>query len=447
MIIYFYLLIFCLLFSYITWRHFYLGLASLFFLLPTYLIRFNLGPLPSTLLEIMIWIIFIIWIIKYHRSIINNLISTIKNNYNYTLFIATFFFLVASTISIFTSIDLRAAAGEWKAFYIEPIIIFLILITTIKTKKQINNIIYALVLSGLITALLAIYQHFTGWLVPYSFWQNRNTFRVTGWYGFPNAVGLFLAPLLPLTMYLIKEQINKLNKVESKKYKVKNYLLTVFFLLSNFAFLLAIIFAKNTGALIGALLGIILILVYYKKTRRLTIGASILGIITLILIFTETNILKNQLSLKQYSGSLRLNMWAETVELLKTYPIKGAGLSSYSETIYPYRIDKWVEVFHHPHNLFLTMWVNLGLLGVVAFVWIIVSFFRIAFIKVEKSFKNKFACKWQINNFNIFIIASMLVILVMGLIDSPYIKNDLAILFWLLPALLIISNKYELEKS
>jgi len=40
----------------------------------------------------------------------------------------------------------------------------------------------------------------------------------------------------------------------------------------------------------------------------------------------------------------------------------------------------------------------------------------------------------------------MIVVLTMGLVDSPYIKNDLAIFFWLLPALLII-NQYELEKS
>lgn len=131
MIGYLILIIYCLLFAYLTWRHFHLGLALLFFLLPTYLIRFNFGPLPSTLLEVMIWIITIIWLIKYNKNIIYHLSFIIKQNYNYTLFIATALFLLAATISIFTSIDLRAALGEWKAFYFEPILIFVILITTL----------------------------------------------------------------------------------------------------------------------------------------------------------------------------------------------------------------------------------------------------------------------------------------------------------------------------
>ncbi len=241
----FYLLLtaYCLLFTYLTWKNFHSGLFLLFLLLPTYLIRFNIGPLPTTLLEVMIWILIIIWLIKYNRSIIFNLKSLILNHKS--LFIAVALFLIAATISVFTSIDLRAAAGEWKAFYFEPILVFIILITSLnknnfnnnqkisnfqispatagsrlhsgtiskqfsiykflnfQISNPINIVIYALILSGLFTSLLAIYQHFTGWLVPYSFWQNHSTFRVTAWYGFPNAVGLFLAPLVPLVIYLI----------------------------------------------------------------------------------------------------------------------------------------------------------------------------------------------------------------------------------------------------
>ena len=119
------------------------------------------------------------------------------------MFIAIFLFLLAATISIFTSINIRAALGEWKAFYIEPILLFLVLITALKTKKQIDTILFALILSGFLTSLLAIYQKYTGWYVPWEYWENHYTFRVTGWYGFPNGVGLFLAPLWPLALYLI----------------------------------------------------------------------------------------------------------------------------------------------------------------------------------------------------------------------------------------------------
>ena len=163
-----------LLFAFLTWRNFNLSLAILFFCLPTYLIRFHIGPLPTTLLEMMIGIITIIWLIKYRKTIISNFKFQISKYKNF--FIATSLFLLAATISVFISTNFRSALGEWKAFYVEPVILFVILITTLKQEsKTINRIIYAVMLSGLITSLLAIYQHFTGWLVPDAFWANRET--------------------------------------------------------------------------------------------------------------------------------------------------------------------------------------------------------------------------------------------------------------------------------
>jgi O-antigen ligase len=143
-------------------------------------------------------------------------------------------------------------------------------------------------------------------------------------------------------------------------------------------------------------------------------------------------------------------MWAETTEFLKAHPIAGAGLASYSQMIKPYRIDKWIEVFHHPHNIFLTMWVNIGLLGLFAFVWLLVWFFKSAICPDARS-GSRTSCRDNLQSAintergtrdkpTIYIMTSMTIIIVMGLVDSPYIKNDLAILFWLLPALLIISE-------
>ena len=235
-------------FTFLTWRKLDLGLFFIFLLLPSYLIRFKFAGLPSTLLEIMIWVVFITWVIKTYKpqhqsrarcgaqhlniqtykqfisyllSPITTLISQIKKYPS--LFLAITLFLSAATISIFTSIDTRAALGEWKAFYIEPVLLFIILISLPLSGGQggslVEKILFALVLCGLATSLLAIYQHFTGWMVPWKFWENGNTFRVTGWYGFPNGVGLFLAPLVPLAIYLIKQKLKAINNKQLTRNK------------------------------------------------------------------------------------------------------------------------------------------------------------------------------------------------------------------------------------
>jgi hypothetical protein len=79
------------------------------------------------------------------------------------------------------------------------------------------------------------------------------------------------------------------------------------------------------------------------------------------------------------------------------------------------------------------MWINLGILGLVGFIWILVWFFRVGLSHSTK--------KSEIRNLKSeiipFLLSAMAVIITTGLVDTPYIKNDLAILFWLLPALLI----------
>ncbi|KKQ27814.1 MAG: O-antigen polymerase [Candidatus Magasanikbacteria bacterium GW2011_GWC2_37_14] len=434
MLFYSVLIVYSILFTFLTWKNFTNGLFLFFLLLPTYLIRLNLGSLPTTLLEIMFWIILIVWLIKSKSKyqIADNI------NQNKILFAGITLFLISATISIFTSSNLRAALGEWKAFYVEPILIFIILITTFK--KIPHKIIYALIVSGLVTALLSIYQHFTGWQVPYAFWQNHNTFRVTAWYGFPNGVGLFLAPIVPFIIYFIIQEWQKL--------KQKNWLLITSYLLSAICYLSAIIFSKGTGPLLGVLAGSGFLLLVYKKTRWPIIIIGIVGIVSLVSLASLSKI-KQEIFFGDRSGQIRLVMWQDTLNFLKDHPLAGAGLTSYSQKIVPYHSQvngENIEIFHHPHNIFLTMYVNLGLLGLVSFLLIIFWFFKTVMSNIKYQITDNSETVQQCNNVTIYLISSMIIILVMGLVDSPYIKNDLAILFWLLPALLLITKNYELEK-
>lgn len=424
----FLILPFLLLFTLLTYFRFTYGLFLFFLLLPTYLIRFNIGPLPTTLLEGMFGAITLVWLIHIFQKKIDIKQNIKKITEHRSLLLATSLFVLGATMSIFTSVDTRAALGLWKAFYIEPILLAFILYTTIKEKNDLHFILFSIILCGLGTSILAIYQNYTGWMVPHAFWANRNTYRVTGWYGFPNAVGLFLAPIIPLALFVIASAAKQSHSTK----KLSVIASTLFIPLS----LLAIFFAKSTGAIIGSIAAVGVFLLLYKKTR---IPALILGITAFVGLFflPATNLIRQEILMQDRSGQLRLDMWAETTQYLSEHPITGAGLASYHHVIYPYRIDKKIEVFHHPHNIFLTMWVNIGLVGLVGFVWIIVWFYRVGLsekLKV-KSKKNEDLLP--------YLIAAMTTFVVMGLVDSPYIKNDLAVMFWVLPSLLLIqtSNK------
>ena len=198
--------IFGCVFALLAWKNLPLATALFLFLLPTYLIRFSVGSIPTTLLEMMLLLILGVGLTQ--KKIGSAIYENAKENArkNKLLFFGTLLFLIGASVSIFSATDLKSALGEWKAFYVEPILFFLVVSTIVRKKNNLHLLLSGLLLSGLVVALLATYQHFTGFLVPYDFWQNRDTFRVTGWYGFPNAVGLFLAPIVPLALYLGIEQ-------------------------------------------------------------------------------------------------------------------------------------------------------------------------------------------------------------------------------------------------
>ena len=112
-----------------------------------------------------------------------------------------------------------------------------------------------------------------------------------------------------------------------------------------------------------------------------------------------------------------------------------------------YKAKHWqpVEIYMYPHNLVLNFWTELGLLGASLFIWIIIKFYNSGI----KTFiqNSKFTCtrltgeiqnSKQVNNEKYIIlglIGAMTVIIVHGIVDVPYFKNDLAIIFWVLLAI------------
>lgn len=416
-------ILFSLFFLLITWHRFSHGVFLLFLLLPTYLLRFSIGPLPVTLLEIMIWIVCIIGVAKHARHIEESVVTLFRKHAVFT--IGTILFLLGATISLFTAVDLREAAGAWKAFYIEPFILFLVLYFARESLIPTSDIVLPLLLSGLGTSLLAIYQHFTGWMVPWAFWENGASFRVTAWYGFPNGVGLFLAPLVPLALYEVFQHWFSAREDDWGVGRFGRWIVGIVSLLVLICAPVAVFFAKSTGGLIGILAGFGVFLLYYKKTRWPTVGMCVVALLALVTLPALASI-RTEVFLGDRSGQIRVAIWKETITFLKDRPLLGAGLSSYDERIAPYHTlvnGEGIEIFHHPHNIFLTMWVNLGLLGLIGFITILVGLYT----KGLRSAPT--------------LVAVITVILVTGLVDSPYIKNDLAVLFWVIPFLLLTGQE------
>ncbi|MFA6215984.1 MAG: hypothetical protein WC768_05435, partial [Patescibacteria group bacterium] len=125
-------------------------------LLPTYLFRSKIWfptpsgaeGLPFTFLEVCIWVTFLGWLINSSSYKLKALNSKLKN-YRWPILLI----LLSATISVFISPDKAAAAGLWKAYFVEPILFFVVLVNIIKTQKDKDVILWSLGISTLAISL------------------------------------------------------------------------------------------------------------------------------------------------------------------------------------------------------------------------------------------------------------------------------------------------------
>ncbi len=372
-------------------------------LLPTYLIRIGAGGLPTTALELAFLILLAAWMWKREKRLID--ISGWR--------LILLYWIIVATVSMFVAPDFRAAAGIWKAYFIEPILFFLIANDVMRTQQDRLTAIKALAFSAIAVAAMSLLQKFAGAPVPPP-WNDPEQFRTTSFYGYPNASGLFLAPLIPLFIW------------------ARRPLTLVAAALS----LVAIILAENEGAWIALMPAAFFAGVMFRKTRVVTIGLAAMAIIAALVAPPARSIIIEKLTLEDWSGRVRKEMWAETWSMLKDRPILGAGLSGYPTVFAPYHKAGHIEIFQYPHQIFLNFWVETGLAGVLILMITAFTYFK----------TSREACDDENHPWLIALSSSMIVLLVHSLVDVPYFKNDLAMLFWLLIAFMS-STAAEVKKS
>ncbi|MFC1787630.1 O-antigen ligase family protein [Patescibacteria group bacterium] len=419
------LTILAVIFTIISWRDLKAGIFVLTLTLPTYLWRFELLGLPSTLLEVMVLILTVVWITNNHSKIIKKDFWEFTKGWRLPITLI----ILAATVAIFVPNDLISALGIYKAYFIEPILIFFILATTLKDKKDLQNLILALGVSALVVSIYALTQKLTGLHIPAP-WDTER--RVTSFFPYPNAVGLYLGPIIILGSFALYELI----KVKGKG------LLIFFWILTLSTSVLAIVFSQSEAAWIAVGSVLFLVSLFHKKLRRLTIPiAVIIASLVMIVPSVRTPVIE-KVTLQDFSGLVRQLQWQETWAMLKDRPIFGAGLNGFPKAYAPYQAEpEKFEIFQYPHNIFLNIWVELGLFGLLVFLYLVIRLMGLLRCYQQSPHND------QTTTITYTGYAVLLEMFIHGLADVPYLKNDLAILTWMVFAIIIISTKYGIHPN
>lgn len=447
-------------FIFLAWKRLDLAVLLIIAGTPLYLWRGDLISLPLTFLEIMILTGFAIWLLKGGPDF-KTLFKKDKQRTAYPFRWEIIAVLLVSFGGLMVAEISPAALGIWKAYFFEPLLLFVLIINLFSYPAGRKKIIGALAISALAISLFAIFQQVSGLFIDNPFWQAAATRRATSFFPYPNAVGLFLGPLI---LIFLGQLINYWSS-RSWAWKIF-YLSTILFSLA------AIVAARSEGALVGLIAGLgIFALLINKKIRLIAIVSGILLTLTLWFAPPLKEFTLNKVLLKDLSGQIRRQQWQETSAMLKDGRlITGAGISAYQEAVAPYHQDGiWIktddpdwlrnimftpgyrekmwqptEIYLYPHNIVLNFWSELGILGALLFLWIIAK----AMAMAEKVSRDKNDSE---RHLALGLLGALIVLTVHGLVDVPYFKNDLAALFWIYLALIgglnLKSNEKNLTKS
>ncbi|MFA6161156.1 MAG: O-antigen ligase family protein [Patescibacteria group bacterium] len=437
-------------------------------ILPLYVVRFNIGPLPTTLLEIFVLVSFVVWLgvklLGVETSLAGRLnfstnrterrptrgVSTITKKPTFQRwFWPVIVWLIATLIAVFIAPDKWAALGHWRAFMLEPILVFVMLMDVlgrskvdekdagldatcsgldarfcVSTKMLMNGIATVCILLG----VYSIIQYFTGWGIP-SPWDALPGRRATGIFGFPNGLSLFMAPfgiVCFIEWLRRKSPLPPLSRGFPEVSLDKGRFRGIFFLSAATLAGVAEILAQSMGGMLAMGIGLVLALLINKNTRRVGLAVTVIGLIASGIVgykilntqLHPANIGNTIATSKKWSSMVRTVIWQESWQIVKVHPFMGTGLRSYQTAIIPFHKATWMEIYPHPHNIILMLWIETGLLGLLSFIWLCV-------VWVQAVRKNK----------NWIWLVPLVVILAHGMVDMPYFKNDLAMQFWILAAL------------
>lgn len=359
--------------------------------------RERAGGLPTTLLEVLLVIAILLGLLAAFDRL------PWRNPYTWPALVV----LAGATIGVVVAPDPRAALGLWKAYFVEPLVAGVVIAWLASRRSQARLLLLGLGVAGVLAATLN--------LVAFGIELGRHVDVVhqppVVLYRTPNAIPLFLVPLQAFAFAIALYTEDRRDRV-----------LAVAFLVPT---LLADLTSLSRGGWLAAVAAAIVVGLFTPRRAWVAAGVVVLAAAALAVPGTRRRILVEfEPNSPDNSVQLRWALWRSAWNMLRHRPVFGAGLSGFQAAVKPYADPAYHEQLIDPHNLLLNWWSETGLIGLVGFAGTVVQAVRTALAGLGGD-------PWR-RALSIGLLGAVAAILVHGLVDVPYFKNDLAVEFWAL---------------
>lgn len=361
-------------------------------------------------------------------------------------------FIIICALSLLWSDSHFVSLKELPLFLSGPLLYFII-VNNIFDEQQINRIIGAVIIIGSLFGIYGIFQY-NGIDLP--FWiGNYGRGKVFGLFGNAGYFAEYLILPLPIAISLFLVSKNKIIKIllfigilamgstMALTFTRTPYLaLGISFIFMFFLFITSkgkSFFEENKKIFVVILIAVVLIVSLFVIPTPLSGKGTVISKI------------KERASISkignEFSTGRRTAIWKYTTLMIKDHPWLGSGIGTFkyntlkyqakfldrgeNRSLYPYGIAE------KAHNEYLQIWAELGIIGLLIFIWIIFSYFNYG-LKILRKIKDDYK-----QGIIIGLMGSVMAFLIDSLFWFPLHHSFTTFLFWLSLGLLIVMGLKE----
>ncbi len=356
-------------------------------------------------------------------------------------------FCGAAALSILVAYSRRFAFRAFHEEVVAPVLYLGLALLYFRTRTDLYRLIFALLGTGLLVAFIGLGQYI---LFKPELEAQQGGLRVYAMYGSANSIGLLFDYVMPLGIACLLARVAP---------KARLLALGVCIVM-----LLVLILTFSGGAWLAISVATVFIVALSLRNRRLLLLSGVIFIVLVaggLLVFHAKieHFILNWHAATQGPGSIikRFYLWESAWHMIQNSPWLGYGMDNwlchYSvNSVCPSNLHHyWILVANgqptqlskeanlsHPHNIFLHVWISMGIFGLLAFVAVLVLFFWL-FVRILKvlsvaNVENSEQLRWM----TLGVGAGMLAAGVQGMIDSAFLEQDLAFCFWMLVTALLL---------
>ncbi len=367
-------------------------------------------------------------------------------------------FVVAAGVSVLIAFTKRVALRSFREEVFDPVVYVLLACYCLRTRGDVARLLLALFAAAFIVAIEGLAQYF---LFKRTLALDSDG-RVHAIFGSANDVGLFFDYALPIGLALViigRRNVSGFLQCWGARLLVLAMLLPM----------LAVLYlSQSRGAWVA--IGIASVTIGLLALRdwklRAIAGLALLAVCAIVAALFFRQLLDffvgGHVSAEGISTvTKRLYLWESAQRMIRQYPIFGVGLDNwlcyYSRntlcvipTLHQHYWITTVPGTHistglteepnlsHPHNIFLHVWVSIGVFGLLAFVALLALFFWL-FARILKAVRaNGGAGQHDFEWMVIGTGAAMLAGLIQGQVDNAFLAQDMAFCFWTLVAAMLL---------